>query len=86
MGVLQFLTIICTMGIGVGAFETLLKHRRQMAEIRQGGKDAAQASTERIAALERQIADLTALVHQQTIALDGMGMNTDRELRNRVGV
>jgi hypothetical protein len=53
----------------------LTSHQRKMAAIiHQGGSNQVDAS--RILALEQQVAELRATVHQQTIALDNVGVRS----------
>ena len=62
----------------------MTKHQQRMAElIQQNGQAAVDP---RIDALQRDVADLKDLVHQQTIALDRLGTPLpNAEIRERIG-
>ncbi len=49
----------------------MAKHQREMAELYH--RNVQPAADARVDALQRDVADLKDLVHQQTIALDRMG-------------
>ena len=61
----------------------LTKHQKEMAELMRQDRQAL--GDPRVDALQRQIADLKDLVHQQTIALDRMATPLPRaEVQERV--
>ncbi len=81
MIVIYLVFVLGVIALGMGAMELVLKHQRELASIRRNSSD------NQIAALEQKIDDLTQLVYQQTIALDGAHHATvpDR-LTERIGV
>lgn len=75
--------IVVLASLGVGLFAMIMEHQRKMAEIRRGSV----AGDDRLASLERHIAELTDLVHRQTIALDSLctPAKTEERLEQRIG-
>ena len=66
---LVFLFAVIALGIFCGVVELVLKHRREMAIITQQG---SQKSDARIEALEKRIAELTEIVHDQTLVVENL--------------
>lgn len=61
--------VLFVLPLVLGSIALLTEHQRKLAKIRQeaGGSNGAQVAT-----LQEQVRELTVLVHQQTIALDGI--------------
>lgn len=64
-----FLLIIISLGIFIAFIELVLRHQREMAIIKSKGSDRAD---DRMQALERKIADLTEIVHDQTLVIENL--------------
>lgn len=65
----------------LGSLAIMTDHRRKMAQIQSD----AGAGNERIGVLERQMGEMAALVHEQTIALDNLtGFSPRERLEERV--
>jgi hypothetical protein len=82
---LVFLFAVVALGILCGMFELLLKHRREMARIVHKRSEKGDG---RIESLEKRIAELTEIVHDQTLILESLNSRTlatrDAEGRLRV--
>ena len=77
---------VIVLPLGIGLIAILTEHQRKMAEILHQSRGSADA--ERLHALERQISELTALVHQQTIAIDSLtsrSLPTNDRVEQRLG-
>lgn len=81
-GVIALMIPILALMIPIVAL--LTKHRQQMAELMRNDRQVQGDS--RIDALQRDMADLKDLLHQQTIALDRIATPLPTaEVRERVG-
>jgi len=81
MIVIYLVFILGVIALAMGAMELMFKHQRELATIRRS------ASDNRMEALEQKIDELTQLVYQQTIALDGAHHpSTPDRLSERIGV
>lgn len=80
MIVIYLVFVLGVIALAMGAMELVFKHQRELAAIRRNSSD------NQIAALEQKIDDLTQLVYQQTIALDGAPrLSADERLTERIG-
>ncbi len=70
---LVFILIGFVLPMVLGAIAILTEHQRKLAKIRH---DAKGSDATQLAALQEQVKELTALVHQQTIALDSLAGRT----------
>lgn len=64
-----FILAIIVVCLTFGMIDNMLKHQRKMAEILHRGQGG---SDDRIDALEQRVGELTALIQQQTIAIDNL--------------
>ena len=82
---LVFLFAVIALGILCGMFELFLKHRREMAQIVQKRSEKGDG---RIESLEKRIAELTEIVHDQTLILENLNSRTlaTRDVEGRLRV
>ncbi|RYG25371.1 hypothetical protein EON82_07380 [bacterium] len=80
-----FELVIAIVGLGIlcGMYESFLKHRREMAKILHKGTGKADG---RIEALEKKVAELTEIVHDQTFVIENLNsrLAVPKEIEERL--